>query len=111
MQGQAVTPTTEAAFRVMLHALLAERFHLEFHRQTKEQSVYVLVLGKNGAKFRESAAEGGTVVASVGSQSTTIKSGCARVRPWLPWLAYSKINVTYPSVDSCSVRSATGSPG
>ena len=59
MQGQAVTPTTEAAFRVMLQALLAERFHLEFHRQTKEQSVYVLVLGKNGAKFRESAAEGG----------------------------------------------------
>jgi len=73
MQGQAVTPTTEAAFRVMLHALLAERFHLEFHRQTKEQSVYVLVLGKNGAKFHESAAEGGTVVASIGIQGTTIK--------------------------------------
>lgn len=58
IQGKAVVPTTEAEFRVMLQALLTERFHLEFHRQTKEQSVYVLVIGKNGPKFRESAAEG-----------------------------------------------------
>jgi uncharacterized protein (TIGR03435 family) len=39
----------------MLEALLAERFGLKVHRESKEQSVYVLVVGKNGPKLKESA--------------------------------------------------------
>ena len=38
----------------MLQALLAERFKLTIHRDNKEQSVYALVVGKNGAKLKES---------------------------------------------------------
>jgi uncharacterized protein (TIGR03435 family) len=41
----------------MLQALLAERFKLTIHRQTKEQNVYALVVGKGGAKLKESVAE------------------------------------------------------
>ncbi|HEV3329722.1 MAG TPA: TIGR03435 family protein [Bryobacteraceae bacterium] len=38
----------------MLQALLADRFKLTLHRDSKEQPVYALVLGKNGPKLKES---------------------------------------------------------
>lgn len=38
----------------MLQALLAERFKLVFHRETKELQVYTLFVGKNGAKVQPS---------------------------------------------------------
>jgi uncharacterized protein (TIGR03435 family) len=41
----------------MLQNLLAERFHLTVHREKKEGTVYELVVGKNGPKFKESAEE------------------------------------------------------
>ena len=37
----------------MLQGLLAERFNLTVHRESKEQPVYALVVGKNGPKFKE----------------------------------------------------------
>jgi len=37
----------------MLQALLAERFKLAVHRETKELPVYALVVGKNGIKMKE----------------------------------------------------------
>ena len=39
----------------MMQALLAERFKLTFHRETKEQSVYALTVMKSGLKLQESA--------------------------------------------------------
>ena len=44
--------------RPMLQALLAERFKLTFHRETKEMPVYALVVAKNGPKIH--ASEGGS---------------------------------------------------
>jgi uncharacterized protein (TIGR03435 family) len=41
--------------RLMLQSLLADRFQLRFHRETKESSVYALVVGKDGLKMRPSA--------------------------------------------------------
>jgi uncharacterized protein (TIGR03435 family) len=41
----------------MLKALLAERFHLVVHHETKEHAVYALIVGKNGPKVKESAPE------------------------------------------------------
>ena len=40
---------------VMLQNLLAERFHLTFHRVMKDFPVYVLTVAKAGAKLRETA--------------------------------------------------------
>ena len=37
----------------MLRALLAERFHLAVHRETKEAAVYELVVAKNGLKIQD----------------------------------------------------------
>ena len=38
----------------MLQALLAERFQLKVHRETREDSVYALVVAKGGHKLKES---------------------------------------------------------
>jgi len=38
----------------MLQALLAERFKLTVHRESKEHAMYALVVGKNGPKLKES---------------------------------------------------------
>jgi uncharacterized protein (TIGR03435 family) len=46
--------TTKDAFRTMLQNLLADRFKLIVHREKKEMTVYDLMVGKNGPKFRES---------------------------------------------------------
>jgi uncharacterized protein (TIGR03435 family) len=39
----------------MMQALLADRFQLKVHRETKEMPVYALVVPKNGPRFKESA--------------------------------------------------------
>jgi len=54
------TPTPDQA-RQMLQTLLANRFHLEIHRETKEMPVYALVVGKNGPKLKENPAGSGIV--------------------------------------------------
>jgi len=46
---------TKDEFRAMLQLLLADRFKLRVHRETRELSVYALVVGKNGPKFKPSA--------------------------------------------------------
>jgi uncharacterized protein (TIGR03435 family) len=44
---------------IMLQTLLAERFKLAVHRETREQRVYFLVVGKSGPKLRPGR-EGGS---------------------------------------------------
>ena len=53
---QATMPagTTEKQVPQMLQALLAERFKLVVHRETKDQSIYALVVAKGGPKLKES---------------------------------------------------------
>jgi uncharacterized protein (TIGR03435 family) len=46
--------TTKDNFKLMLQNLLAERFKLTLHRETKEISGYALQAGKNGPKLKES---------------------------------------------------------
>lgn len=43
-----------AMLQAMLQAMLAERCKIAIHRETKESMVYLLVLAKNGPKFKES---------------------------------------------------------
>jgi len=58
----AVVPAgaTEAQFHAMLRNLLAERFQLKMHRESKELSGYALVVAREGPKFHESAEAHGT---------------------------------------------------
>jgi uncharacterized protein (TIGR03435 family) len=48
---------TREDFRAMLRNLLAERFKLASHKETKEASIYALIVGKNGSKLKESSKE------------------------------------------------------
>jgi uncharacterized protein (TIGR03435 family) len=68
----------------MLRTLLAERFKLTIHRDTKEHAVYALVVGKGGPKLKESepdpiapavATDGGPAPpASTGSNQMTVSA-------------------------------------
>src|ERR1700733_15363779 len=57
--NQATMPegTTEKQVPQMLQALLADRFKLVIHRETKDQSVYALVVAKGGPKLKEAEPE------------------------------------------------------
>ena len=44
-----------AQLRLMVQSLLADRFKLTLHHETKELPIYVLVVAKNGPKLHESA--------------------------------------------------------
>lgn len=46
--------TPKERISVMFQTLLAERFKMAVHKETKEESVYVLVVGKNGPKLTKS---------------------------------------------------------
>lgn len=52
--------------RLMLQSLLVERFKLELHNESKEESVYKLVVGKNGPRLQESADQSETVQPVIG---------------------------------------------
>lgn len=45
-------PVTWAQMQLMFQSLLASRFRLTFHRQTKEGAVYALVVSKSGLKMK-----------------------------------------------------------
>ena len=51
--GKAAAPASESALRHMLAPLLAERFHLQLHRETRVLPVYALVIAKGGHKLKE----------------------------------------------------------
>ena len=51
---------TKEQFRLMLQNLLAERFKLALHHETKELPMYALVVGKGGSKLKESVDDDGT---------------------------------------------------
>jgi len=50
--GTAGQPSGDEQFRQMVQRLLADRFQLRLHRETREIAVYNLVVGKNGPKLR-----------------------------------------------------------
>ena len=47
---------SQAAVRAMLRQMLAERFKMEAHGDTRTMPVYAVVVEKKGAKFKEAAA-------------------------------------------------------
>jgi uncharacterized protein (TIGR03435 family) len=56
--AKAEAPALDDQLKLMLQTLLAERFKLTFHRQSKEFSVLALTVAKGGPKFHESEGEG-----------------------------------------------------
>jgi uncharacterized protein (TIGR03435 family) len=57
IQAKVPAGATRDDFRTMLRNLLAERFKLAAHKETKEANIYALIVGKNGPKLKESPQE------------------------------------------------------
>jgi uncharacterized protein (TIGR03435 family) len=53
VRGKAEGTASTDQMRLMLRGLLAERFRLQAHRETKEMPVYWLVVAKNGPKLHD----------------------------------------------------------
>ena len=63
---------TKEEFKLMLQNLLAERFKLTLHRESKDMPMYALVVGKNGPKMKEVVDENpvpGTTASAPGGPS------------------------------------------
>ena len=71
--AKAATPAKDAELRLMLQNLLAQRFQLAVHRETREMPTLVLTVGKNGHKL-EPAGEQGTPSFETGKLTLTGKS-------------------------------------
>src|SRR3954469_25341357 len=53
VQAKLPPDTPKEVRAVMMQALLAERFGLKTHKESKEVQVYSLIVGKNGAKLKK----------------------------------------------------------
>jgi uncharacterized protein (TIGR03435 family) len=72
--AKASGPAPEETILRMLQTLLAERFKLVFHRETKEMPVYALVVAKNGPKIKESpAGDGATEIGGGGGEGVNFQ--------------------------------------
>jgi uncharacterized protein (TIGR03435 family) len=78
--------------RLMLQSLLTDRFHLKLHREQRDLSVYVLVVGKGGPKFSQSVGEGNT---SLSGKGTLV----ARFAPMKAFAAFLSGPLQRPVVD------------
>ena len=58
INAKAADPVKDEELRKMLQTLLADRFKLVFHRETKELPVYVLTVARDGSKMKQSEGEG-----------------------------------------------------
>ena len=63
----------------MMQALLAQRFKLQFHTETKEFSVFALTVGKSGSKLKESVPEPGIETAGARFGMSMSASGVGRL--------------------------------
>ncbi|MGP0074886.1 MAG: TIGR03435 family protein [Bryobacteraceae bacterium] len=57
MNAKAERPSSIEEMHLMLQDLLADRFKLRFHRETKEMPIYALTVDKDGPKFRPHEAQ------------------------------------------------------
>jgi len=73
--AKAAGPATTDEMRLMMQKLLAERFKLQLHRETKEMSAYVIVEAKGGHKLTPAAAPDGQGVWPVSDQTKMALAG------------------------------------
>jgi len=89
--------TTKDQFNLMLRNLLAERFHLTLHHETKVRPVYILSVAPGGPKLRPASAEpnAATVASTAPPCEGSGKNRFPGLRPgrteshdWCPGVAY-----------------------
>jgi uncharacterized protein (TIGR03435 family) len=71
--AKAAGATPEDQLRLMMQTLLAGRFKLAFHRESKEMQAYVITVAKTGLKIKESTTEGDMDMQPSGRAGATIQ--------------------------------------
>jgi uncharacterized protein (TIGR03435 family) len=100
-KAPAVVP--EPQIKVMLQGLLADRFKLTVHRETKERAVYQIVVAKNGPKLDADASPGAfprftlNGAGHLRGQTASITGLAEQLSKWLdkPVLDRSGLSQTY----------------
>jgi bla regulator protein BlaR1 len=64
-----------AVLRAMLQAMLADRFNLALHRETKEVPIYELTIGRKSQKFKHSEATALADIRQKHPNAVTLRSG------------------------------------
>jgi len=80
-------PASAAQVKRMLGPLLADRFHLVFHRETRERPVFALLVVTGGPKFKEPGDGGDPSIAPDGEGGLSFKNiSIADLAGWLSML-------------------------
>jgi uncharacterized protein (TIGR03435 family) len=58
VEAKADSPVAEDQMRLMLRILLADRFHLQVHRETRQTTIMALIVTKDGPHLKASESEG-----------------------------------------------------
>jgi len=93
VEAQSPPGTTKEQFTGMLRNLLAERFHLVVHRESRELQGYDLVIGKNGPRLK-AASDADVIAATLPPAGPAL--GAAPDAKGYPQLA--RPGMVYPSV-------------
>lgn len=97
--------TTRQQFREMLQSLLAERFRLTLHHETKTVPVYVLSVAPGGPKMQRAGADTNAAIAATAAPTCDAKSearfpslrpGKSQALQWCPGMAYYTYRQTMP---------------
>jgi uncharacterized protein (TIGR03435 family) len=96
------TEANSARLRAALQDLLAERFQMKFHRETKEMPCYALTVAKGGFKLKESPNKGehGTNSKGRGNERTLTATGVDMGR----LVAFLANQVARPVVDMTHIQ-------
>jgi uncharacterized protein (TIGR03435 family) len=72
IQAKTAAPIRDADERPLLQSLLADRFHLKVHQETRKLPTYALRLAKSGPKFPEHKGEAGAIRTSRGADKVRV---------------------------------------
>jgi len=73
IMAKAGSAVPEQQLRLMLQQLLADRFKVALHHETKEMAAFVVTIGKGGPKFKESQEEGESEIRPTGRMAISVK--------------------------------------
>jgi uncharacterized protein (TIGR03435 family) len=98
--AKAAGPVPERQLRVMFQTLLAERFKLSLHMQSRDRNGFALVVEKGGPKFK----------ASEGDGESKQQASSKLTRAWV-WTTMAQLSDNLAEAMQAPVKDETGLPG
>jgi uncharacterized protein (TIGR03435 family) len=112
IEGRSEAPVAPDQCRLMVQALLADRFKLKVHHETKAISVYALVVGKAGPKMKEpDPSRPGLGARMNGRQKRIAPDGQETPLGWSTGYLADALTLTTLQVDGRRVVDRTGLTG